>query len=97
MLRHYFQIIDGTAKEEIQDQVVIHILELDHRLKDAIPPILSLLGALPEENHSPHSGEPDWLSKHQDLVEMVKRFGAMDPQQQRRRHTLDAVKRVLDP
>ena len=36
----------------------------------------------------------DWLSKHQDLVEMVKRFGAMDPQQRRRR-TLDAVKRVL--
>ena len=63
-------------------------------LKDAIPPILSLLGALPEENHSPPSGEPDWLSKHQDVVEMVKRFGAMDPQQRRRR-TLDAVKRVL--
>ena len=63
-------------------------------LKDAIPPILSLLGAFPEENHSPPSGEPNWLSKHQDVVEMVKRFGAMDPQQRRRR-TLDAVKRVL--
>ena len=72
----------------------IHVLELSNMLKDAIPPILSLFGALPEKNHSPPSGEPDWLSKHQDVVEMVKRFGAMDPQQRQRR-IFDAVKRVL--
>ena len=49
MLRRYFQIVDGNGSEKIQDQVVMHILELDDMLKDAIPPILSLLGALPEE------------------------------------------------
>ena len=50
MLRHYFQLVDGTANESIRDQVVTHILELDHRLNDAIPPILSLLGIPPDEN-----------------------------------------------
>ena len=49
MLRHYFQLVDGTANETIRDQVVTHILELDNRLKDAIPPILSLLGISPDE------------------------------------------------
>ena len=49
MLRHYFQIVDGEGSENIREQVVMHILELDKMLKDAIPPILSLLGALPEE------------------------------------------------
>ena len=39
----------GNVSENIRDQVVIHILELDNRLKDAIPPILSLLGVLPDE------------------------------------------------
>ncbi len=53
MLRHYFQIVDGEGSENIRDQVVTHILELDNMLKDAIPPILSLLGALPDENMTP--------------------------------------------
>ena len=53
MLRHYFQIADGEGSENIREQVVTHILELDNMLKDAIPPILSLLGALPDEKSSP--------------------------------------------
>ena len=50
MLRQYFQIADGEGSENIRDQVVMHILELDNMLKDAIPPILSLLGALPDQS-----------------------------------------------
>ena len=59
-------------------------------LKDAIPPILSLLGALLEE------GRPAGIAGGgaQDIVEMIKRFNAMDPQQ-RRRHTFEAVKRIF--
>src|SRR5262249_45040614 len=45
MLRQYLQIADGERSENIREQVVMHILELDGMLKDAIPPILSLLGA----------------------------------------------------
>jgi class 3 adenylate cyclase/tetratricopeptide (TPR) repeat protein len=94
MLRRYFQIIDGNGQQEIQERVVNHVLELSNMLKDIVPPILSLLAALPEESYSPASGEHDWLSQHQDLPEMVNRFIAMDPQQRRRR-TLDAVKRLI--
>jgi PAS domain S-box-containing protein len=94
MLRRYFQIHEGHGRMEIQERVVMHVLELDSTLKTAIPPILSLLGGFPEENQAPASGQCDWLSRQQDLLAMVKRFGATDPQQ-RRRHTLDAIKRVL--
>ena len=49
MLRRYFQITAGNGPEEIQERVVNHVLELSNMLKDTIAPILSLLGALPEE------------------------------------------------
>ena len=94
MLRHYFQIVDGEGSENIRDQVVMHIFELDNMLKDAIPPILSLLGALPDEKITPPSDGHNRLIRLQDIGETIKHFISMDPQQ-RRRHTLDAVKRVL--
>src|SRR5499427_8796887 len=51
ILRRYFQIADGAGSEDIREQVVMHVLELDNMLKDAIPPLLSLLGALPDQVH----------------------------------------------
>jgi predicted ATPase/class 3 adenylate cyclase len=94
MLRHYFHIADGEGSENTRDQVVMHILELDNMLKDAIPPILSLLGALPDEKITPPATDHNWLIRLQDIGAMIKHFNLMDPQQRRRR-TLDAVKRVL--
>jgi class 3 adenylate cyclase/tetratricopeptide (TPR) repeat protein len=94
MLRHYFQIVDGEGSEKIRDQVVMHISELDNMLKDAVPPILSLLDALPDEQICPPVDEHNWPIPRQDIGETIKHFLSMDPQQ-RRRHTLDAVKRVL--
>src|SRR6266478_3255293 len=89
MLRRYFQIADGAGSERIQDRVMTHILELDDMLKDALLPILSLLGALPDEVHPSAA-----LAEFKDVVEATERYLAMEPQQ-RRRLTLDAVKRVL--
>src|SRR5262245_27913689 len=89
MLRRYFQIGDGEGSDHICDQVAIHILELDAMLKDAIPPILSLLGALPDQVHLSAS-----LARFKDLFDATERYLTMDPQQ-RRHLTLDAVKRVL--
>jgi tetratricopeptide (TPR) repeat protein len=89
MLRHYFQIVDGEGSENIREQVVMHILELDKVLKDAIPPILSLLGALPEEGHPSAA-----LAQFKEVVDAMDRYLSMDPQQ-RRRYTLNAVKRML--
>src|SRR6266481_3579002 len=94
MLRRYFQITDRDGSENIQERVVTQVLELDNMLKDTTPPILSLLGALPEEQRSPASGGQDRRSQRQDLIDMVKRFRAMDPQQ-RRRSTFDALKWLL--
>src|SRR5262244_1117297 len=89
MLRRYFQIADGEGSEDIREQVVMHILELDNMLKDAIPPILSLLGALPDEVH--RSGP---LTQFKDVVGAAKQYVGMDPQQ-RRRYTFEALKRML--
>jgi class 3 adenylate cyclase/tetratricopeptide (TPR) repeat protein len=94
MLRRYFQIADGEGSEITRDQVVMHIVELDSMLKDAIPPILSLLGALPNESISPPGDQHNSLNGLQELAEMIRRFNSMDPQQ-RHRYTLEAVKRVL--
>jgi class 3 adenylate cyclase/tetratricopeptide (TPR) repeat protein len=89
MLRRYFQIRDGEGSDHICDQVAMHILELDAMLKEAIPPILSLLGALPDQVHRSAA-----LAQFKDLFDATERYLAMDPQQ-RRRLTLDGVKRVL--
>jgi class 3 adenylate cyclase/tetratricopeptide (TPR) repeat protein len=89
MLRRYFQIADGEGSDDIREQVLMHILELDNMLKDAIAPVLSLLGALPEEvNPSPA------LAQFREVVEATERYLGMDPQQ-RRRYTFEALKRVL--
>jgi len=89
MLRRYFQIADGEGSDDIRERVMMRILELDGMLKDAIPPILSLLGALPDEVYPSAA-----LVQFTDVVDATERYLAMDPQQ-RRRLTLDAVKRVL--
>jgi class 3 adenylate cyclase/tetratricopeptide (TPR) repeat protein len=94
ILRRYFGIGPGEPSESIRNQVMTGILELDSTLKDAIPPILSLLGALPDEKTTPVDQEREWLAPLQDIHEMIRRFNSMDPQQ-RRRHTLDAVKRLF--
>jgi tetratricopeptide (TPR) repeat protein len=94
MLHRYFQIADGESNEQICDKVVTHLLELDKKLKDTIPPILSLLGALPDENNAAAERAHDALAQVQDIGEMISRFNSMDPQQ-RRRLTLEAVKRLL--
>jgi class 3 adenylate cyclase/tetratricopeptide (TPR) repeat protein len=91
MLRHYFGIASGEGSDDVQTRVVTQILELDSALKDAIAPILSLLGALPNENTTDR--DRDWLAQMPDIPEMIRRFNSMDPQQ-RRRYILDALKRI---
>jgi class 3 adenylate cyclase/tetratricopeptide (TPR) repeat protein len=93
MLRRYFEIAAREDSENIQSQVVKKVFELDSTLKDTIPPILSLLGALPDDKITPVDEQRDWLERLQDKGDLISRFNSMDPQQ-RRRHTLDALKRI---
>src|SRR5262250_2432601 len=88
MLRGNFQIADGEGSDNIREQVVMHILELDNMLTDAIPPILALLGVLAEV-----SSPAPW-TQFKELVDATERYLGTDPQQ-RRRYTFDALKRVL--
>jgi class 3 adenylate cyclase/tetratricopeptide (TPR) repeat protein len=91
ILRRYFAIGAGEDSADIQSRVVTQLLELDRGLKDAIAPILSLLGALPDEK--PNGRDGDWLRQMPEIPELIRRFKSMDPQQ-RRRYTLDALKRI---
>jgi class 3 adenylate cyclase/tetratricopeptide (TPR) repeat protein len=93
MLRRYFGIEGAEGSEAIRSQVVRRILELDNTLKDAIPPVLALLGALPDAGTTHGDQERDWLARLKDIDEPIRRFTSMDPQQ-RRRAILDALKRV---
>jgi class 3 adenylate cyclase/tetratricopeptide (TPR) repeat protein len=91
MLRRYFRIEPGEQSGDIQSRVATHVLELDSSLKNTIPPVLSLLGAMKEPRIP--GGEVDWLSKIPELTSLIERFASMDAQQKRRR-TLDALKRI---
>jgi class 3 adenylate cyclase/tetratricopeptide (TPR) repeat protein len=92
MLRRYFQIPDGATNEGIRERVLTHVLELDHMLNDAIPPVLSLLGALPDEGNASNRAFSDgW--QLEDVGKAIGRFHSMDAQQ-RRRYTLDAARRI---
>ena len=48
LLRRYFQVHEGESRETIRLKVQTHLIELDARLKDTIPPLLALLDALPD-------------------------------------------------
>jgi class 3 adenylate cyclase/tetratricopeptide (TPR) repeat protein len=91
LLRHYFEISEGEGAESIREKIADRVLKLDEMLKDAIPPILSLLGALPDHKEiASLKSNGQW----QDAVETIKRFNGMEPQQ-RRRYILEGLKRVM--
>ncbi|HVH91186.1 MAG TPA: AAA family ATPase, partial [Candidatus Acidoferrum sp.] len=73
MLRRYFGVLDGEEVESIRGKVVDNVLNLDGMLKDTIPPILSLLGALPDEVHPSAA-----LAQFKDVVDATERYLAMD-------------------
>ena len=93
LMRRHFQIHEGEAAESIRAKVKDHLLRLDERLKDTIPPILSLLDALPDYKKDSPIDTPT-LDEDRQVVEAIKRFHALEPRQ-RRRATFDALKRVL--
>ena len=49
LLKRYIQIEDRDTTQRIREKVTGKVLTLDEQLKDTIPPILSLLEALPED------------------------------------------------
>jgi class 3 adenylate cyclase len=62
LLRRYFEISGGEEVGSIREKIADHVLKLDEMLKDTIPPILALLGALPDH-------EEDGLMSHGSMVD----------------------------
>jgi class 3 adenylate cyclase/pimeloyl-ACP methyl ester carboxylesterase len=50
VLKTYFGVEAGDAPERIRERVIGRVLALDEQLRDSIPPILSLLDALPPDD-----------------------------------------------
>ena len=50
LLKGYFQIEDRDTTQRLREKVTGKVLTLDEQLRDVIPPLLSLLGALPEDD-----------------------------------------------
>ena len=89
LLRGFFEISEGEGTERIRGKVIDHVLKLDEKLTDAIPPILLLLGTLPD-----HKVDLPVSQSSSSLIDAIKRFGDMEPRQ-RRRYTLEALKRLM--
>ncbi len=94
LLRRYFAISEGAATNRIQTTVLDQVCAIDESLTDAVPPILALLNALPKEDQESPARRSNSVARRANLTEALKRFNSMEPQQ-RRRHTLEALKRVF--
>ena len=93
LLRRYFEISEGEGAESLREKIVNHVFKLDEMLKDAIPPILSLMGALADHKEG-RLATQKLNGQWQEVVEAIKRFDGLEPQQ-RRRSTLEGLKRVM--
>jgi tetratricopeptide (TPR) repeat protein len=94
LLKNYFEIEEGDKPGAIQAKVQRCILRLDENLKDAIPPLLALLEALPEEQKNIAPCELASTDDTLDIVDAVAGFRELGPRQ-RRESTLAALKRIL--
>jgi len=93
LMRRYFLIQEGENSDAIRAKVAGHLLKLDRRLVEAIPPLLALLDAL-REYKKEDSASKDGSGEDQPVFEASKKFQGFEPQQ-RRRATFEALKRVL--
>src|SRR5262245_39243982 len=94
MLRRYFAIAEGDSVEIVRTKIVEQIAKLDPALIDTIPAILTLLGAMPAEDGKRKTESLSLLDHDAEVVEVITQFHNMEPPQ-RRRSTLDGVKRLL--
>jgi class 3 adenylate cyclase/tetratricopeptide (TPR) repeat protein len=90
LLRGYFSLAETAESGKVQSAVVEQVLRLNPALCDAIPPILALLGALPQGQ----TGEPMPFASLPEVAAAVAKYLGMEPQERRRR-TFDALTRLF--
>jgi class 3 adenylate cyclase/tetratricopeptide (TPR) repeat protein len=94
LLRRFFEISEGEGAERIRGKVIDYVLKLDEMLTDAIPPILLLLGTLSDHKVDRTASQSSSSGHQRSLIDAIERFDDMEPRQ-RRRHTLEALKRLM--
>jgi class 3 adenylate cyclase len=98
LLRGYFELEEGEPVERAREKVTEKVLALDARLGDAVPALLSVLDALPEEHPARTLDAPRRRIYAQDAV---KRLFLRETQRQplllvlENLHWIDAESRAL--
>jgi tetratricopeptide (TPR) repeat protein len=94
LLRDYFSLSGGESSESVRSKILSAIRDLDVALTDMVPPILTLLDAMPEPVGSGGITSPNIVEQWAEVAEAMTKFTDMEPPQ-RRRHTLEGLKRLL--
>jgi class 3 adenylate cyclase/tetratricopeptide (TPR) repeat protein len=92
LLRNYFSIAEGDEIATIQAKVLSQMLRLDPALSDAVPPILTLLDAMPQAEKSADADRA--IGQHADVGAALAKFTTEEPQE-RRAETFQALTRLL--
>lgn len=88
LLRRYFQVDDGEAADSAMAKIAQRIHQLDGGLDETLPVFLTLLDVLPKRADPAGNRQELWV------LDALKKFRGLEPQQ-RRRATLDALKRLM--
>ena len=92
LLRNYFSIAKGDEIEAIQTKVLSGILRLDESLCDTVPPILTLLNAMPQLERD--GAFDQRIDQRADVGAALAKFKNVDPQE-RRAETFHALDRLF--
>jgi class 3 adenylate cyclase/tetratricopeptide (TPR) repeat protein len=83
LLRNYFEISLGEDNATIQTKVVRQMLERDDSLRDAVPPVLTLLDAIPESERQSGEDRNSEVNDHAEVAGAIARFNSLEPQEKR--------------
>ena len=94
LLKNYFSISAQDDTASIQSKVLNQILGLDQTLSETIPPILTLLEAMPDPAKPIATGVSSAIELRPGAIEALTKFTTMEPQE-KRKQTFQALQRVF--
>ena len=94
LLKNYFSISAQEDAASIQSKVLNQILGLDQTLSETIPPILTLLEAMPDPAKPIATGVLSAIEQRPAAIEALTKFTTMEPQE-KRTQTFQALRRLF--
>ena len=92
LLRNYFAVAAGEDHEVTRNKAIDQMLALDEKLQDAIPPVLTLLDAMPMI--SGQNGQDRHFDGHSEVARAIAEFNSLEPQE-KRSETFQALCRLF--